>query len=116
MEGKNHYKIKKLIGDLLKKEGYNVEVEHRIGRAVYDIVLFYNDKKIFIEVYTYPPRIHLEPANITCYKCNYKWYTRSKKKWVSCPNCMSKITTKKTRLTPEDRVKKFMGLEADSSG
>lgn len=29
--------------------------------------------------------------NITCPKCNYKWLTSSKAKYVSCPSCLSKV-------------------------
>lgn len=29
--------------------------------------------------------------NISCNKCNYKWFTTSKAHFVSCPNCLAKI-------------------------
>ena len=41
----------------------------------------------------------LEPKRIKCDKCGYEWYTRSRKKYVSCPNCASK--TRNPHVTEE---------------
>lgn len=29
-----------------------------------------------------------------CTKCNYLWKTRSKMRWVTCPNCQKKVKIK----------------------
>ncbi len=30
-------------------------------------------------------------SKIQCQKCKYIWFTTSKLRYVSCPNCMSKV-------------------------
>ena len=31
---------------------------------------------------------------IKCDKCGYKWYTKSKHMYVSCPSCLAKVKNK----------------------
>ncbi len=40
-------------------------------------------------------------------KCGYEWETKSKMKYVSCPNCLKKV---KIILTSKQMAKNFMGL------
>lgn len=35
---------------------------------------------------------------IKCFKCKYEWFTKSRLKYVSCPNCMNKCEVKKCIL------------------
>lgn len=43
---------------------------------------------------------------IKCQKCNYPWFSRSKKKLVSCPNCGTKVKTKSDK--EKSKVKKIV--------
>ncbi len=94
MEKAVHKKIKKLICNALIKEGYKAEEEHRIGRKFYDVVIWVNNKKVFIEVYTSPPRINFKTPNVKCRVCGYDWFTNSKLEYVSYPSCLQKNRTK----------------------
>ena len=33
---------------------------------------------------------NVEGKKIKCKGCGYEWFTKSKKIWVCCPNCMNK--------------------------
>ena len=30
----------------------------------------------------------IKPKKIKCNKCSYEWYTKSKRNFVCCPNCL----------------------------
>lgn len=36
-----------------------------------------------------------KPEKAKCPKCEYEWWTRSDKEYVSCPNCQSKTKQSK---------------------
>lgn len=96
MESKKHIKIKQEIYKLFKRLGYEAEMEHRLGKYTYDIMIKDKDKKkIFIEVYMYPPRLNFKQPNMKCYNCGYEWYTESKMKKPTCPSCTLKVNIKK---------------------
>ncbi|KXA90067.1 hypothetical protein AKJ62_01800 [candidate division MSBL1 archaeon SCGC-AAA259D14] len=48
----------------------------------------------------------VEPVKINCDKCGYEWWTKSKMKWVSCPNCQSKTKHPKKEEETEKEEKK----------
>jgi hypothetical protein len=100
-ESREHREMQEVIVALLKKEGYEAEAEHSIGRLKYDVVTWdkESDKKIFIEIYTYPPRFAFKKPNIICGNCKYSWHTKSENKQTCCPNCLYKV---KRISTPEN--------------
>ena len=42
-------------------------------------------------------------VEMKCHKCGYKWFTKSERMFVSCPNCLSKVK----------RNEKDIGVKAD---
>ncbi len=102
MEGQEHKQIVKIIANALEQEGYCVEIEKLIGKLSYDLVATKPDdcRKRFVEVYVNrrPPR-YKEPKkpNIKCEHCDREWFTKSKLKRVTCPNC-----GKKTPVNPQE--------------
>ncbi|MEM5816090.1 MAG: hypothetical protein QXL14_03530 [Candidatus Aenigmatarchaeota archaeon] len=39
-------------------------------------------------------KVLIEMKKITCPRCSYTWYSKSKLLYVTCPNCFFKIKTK----------------------
>lgn len=64
-----------------------------------DLIKGFKQKKPFIKdlrkVYIpLPPPILMEEKNMKCENCDYEWQTKSKMKYVNCPNCMRKTKNK----------------------
>lgn len=97
MKEKNntHLQIQNIILDALKKEGYDGRLEFRIGNRVHDVMIWdKDDNLIAIEViwYHHPfTKPKDKVSNIKCHHCEYEWFTRSIKGFISCPRCMTKV-------------------------
>ncbi len=72
-----------------------IEIERRIDKIEIDIKDMY--KVITGE----------EDVNIECSKCSYSWYSRSRMKTVSCPNCGAKVK-RETKAESDKIVNKFI--------
>lgn len=99
-----------------KKEGFYVEVKKEMNftkkqKSIFPTLkekiiiakigegkiryLDYKTKEILFESSYFKKEI-IKP-NITCPKCKHEWFTISKKVFVSCPSCLSKVRIKKLK-------------------
>lgn len=40
----------------------------------------------------------LKKPNIECHNCEYKWFTKSKLLYVTCPNCRKMVWVKRNEV------------------
>ncbi|MEM1849209.1 MAG: hypothetical protein QXQ60_08270 [Thermofilum sp.] len=44
-----------------------------------------------------------QPVLVQCKRCDYRWYTRSRRVYVTCPNCMTKVRNPHVPMPPRVR-------------